>query len=222
MADPTIKILFEDDSLIAINKEAGHLVHPADKPQPEDVVCMKLVRDFLGQHIYPTHRLDRPTCGVLLFAKNKTVARALNRAFERKQVTKIYHSIVAGRPKLDEWTCDQPLQKESHLPWKQALTTFRILAHLPHLPHLQEEFTLLEARPTTGRYHQIRKHLSEFGHPIVGDYRYAGPESCEKWAKTLNTGTRILLQCHCLIALHPITQKKLSIQAPEEECFRHN
>ena len=199
--------------MIAINKEAGHLVHPADDPQPDDIVSMKLVRDFVGLKIYPTHRLDRPTCGTLLFAKSKTIARALNRAFERRQVEKVYHAIIANPPQESEWTCPAPLQKEEGLPWKEAITSFRVLETL------RQEFTLLEARPLTGRYHQIRKHLSHCGHPIVGDYRYAGLEACEEWNRTLKLNQRMLLQCRQLSLPHPTKEETLTIDAPDEACF---
>ena len=209
-----MEILFEDEWLIAINKEAGHLVHPADLPQPDDIVCMKVVRDHLNLKIYPTHRLDRPTCGALLFAKNKTIARAINRAFERKQVEKIYHAVVEGSPPEQEWRCEEPLQKTPDLPWKEARTSFRVIESL------REEFTLLEATPETGRYHQIRKHLLHCGHPIIGDYRYAGLEKCEQWNQSLPIGQRMLLQCRSLTFAHPADQTAISIEAPEEQIFR--
>ena len=213
MTSPEPNILFEDEWIIAINKEAGHLVHAADNPQPNDVVAMKLVRNYTGLKIYPTHRLDRPTCGVLLFAKNKTAARALNRAFERKQIEKTYHAIVWGQPPLEPWVCSESLQKNPDLPFKDATTQFRALETLP------ENLTLLEARPLTGRYHQIRKHLLHEGHPIVGDYLYADYQACEELRHKLGIGTRMLLQCRNLTFHHPLSQETLTISAPAEKCF---
>lgn len=213
MSDSQLEVLYEDEWVIAINKEAGHLVHAADNPQPEDVVAMKLVRNHTGLKIFPTHRLDRPTCGVLLFAKNKTAARALNRAFERKQIQKSYHAVVAGRPSLETWTCSQEIQKSSDLPFKNAATEFKVLENYP------ENLTLLEARPLTGRYHQIRKHLLHAGLPIVGDYLYAGLETCETLRHQLGIGTRMLLQCRSLTFAHPISKEELTITAPPETLF---
>lgn len=213
MTATPLKILYEDPSIIAIDKQAGHLVHAADHPQPNDVVAMKLVRDYADLKIYPTHRLDRPTCGVLLFAKNKTSARAINRAFERKQIQKSYRAIVAGQPPLETWTCSEPLQKDPSLPFKEARTDFRILASLPH------GLTLLEASPQTGRYHQIRKHLQHQGLALIGDYLYADYEACEQWRERLGIGTRMLLQCQSLTLLHPLSRQELTIEAPPESCF---
>ncbi|MBK1834398.1 RluA family pseudouridine synthase [Roseibacillus ishigakijimensis] len=213
MAIPPLQRLYEDEWLIAVNKEAGQLVHPADEPQPDDVVTMKLVRDAIGEHVYTVHRLDRPTCGVLVFAKGKTAARALGRAFERQQVRKIYHAIVTGHPPSGEWICREPLQKTPGAPSREAETGFRLLARLPH------DLARLEARPRTGRYHQIRKHLLHCGHPIVGDYRYGGLELCESQRTTLGTGGRMMLQCRRLELPHPVSKEVLTLEAPEEPCF---
>ncbi len=209
----TLSILYEDEWTIAVDKEAGHLVHPADEPQPDDVVVMKLVRNHCNLKIYPTHRLDRPTCGVLIFAKNKTTARALNRAFERKQVQKNYHAVVVGKPVTTKWSCAEPLQKSPDLPFKAAETDFRLLEYYP------AGFSLLEARPHTGRYHQIRKHLLHCGYPIVGDYRYAGREYCEAINQEYRLNTRMLLQCRQLIFRHPHLEETMVIQAPLDPLF---
>ena len=211
MNPPTLDVLYEDEWIIAINKEAGHIVHAADHPQPDDIVVMKLVRNLVGLKIYPTHRLDRPTCGVVVFAKGRTAARALNRSFERKQVEKAYLTIVVGHPTLDTWTCSEPLRKATDGPLKDATTEFQVLQTLSHLT---DELTLLEARPLTGRYHQIRKHLLHCGHPIVGDYFYHGFEPCEEMGPRLGIGTRMLLQCHRLQFTHPITRKSFSSSLP--------
>ncbi|MGJ8724340.1 MAG: RluA family pseudouridine synthase [Roseibacillus sp.] len=210
MSSPPLDVLYEDEWIIAINKEAGHLVHAADHPQPDDIVVMKLVRDLVGLKIYPTHRLDRPTCGVVVFAKGRTAARALNRSFERKQVKKAYLAIVVGHPKLDSWTCSEPLRKGEDAPLKEASTRFLVLQLLSN------NLTLLEAHPLTGRYHQIRKHLLHCGHPIVGDYFYHGFEPCEAMGPQLGIGTRMLLQCHRLQFAHPITKEETVITAQTE------
>lgn len=207
------RLLYEDESLIVVDKEAGHLVHASDEPQPSDIVTMKLVRDFVGHKIYPTHRLDRPTCGVLLFAKTKTVARALNRAFERKQIEKCYHAIALGHPEKESWTCTEPLQKDETHPWKDATTDFRVLHLFP------EGLVWLEARPLTGRYHQIRRHLALSRHSIVGDYFYTKYETCEEWDQKLQLGKRMLLQCKSLTFCHPISKQTTTIEAPKDPIF---
>lgn len=213
MSRPLLRVLHEDEWIIAVDKEAGHLVHPADDPKPDDIVVMKQVRDLVGLKIYPTHRLDRPTCGVLLFAKNKTTARALNRAFERRQVKKGYHAIAIGHPKNEDWQCDFPLQKSPDLPTKEAVTRFQVLKRF------EQGLTLLEARPETGRYHQIRKHLAHCGHPIVGDYRYTPFEQCQEWDQRLSLNQRMLLQCRQLSFTHPATEEDITIQAPTDPLF---
>lgn len=214
MTKRSLEVLFEDDNLIAVNKKAGHIVHPADEPKDDDIVVMKLVRDYCDLKIYPTHRLDRPTCGVLLFAKNKTSARAMNRAFERQQVKKVYHAVVFGQPECEHWTWCEELQKTLEDKPKEAVTEFRVLKKLAG------GLTLLEARPRTGRYHQIRKHLLSCGTPILGDYRYAGLERCEEWDRKLGLDKRMFLQCRSLTFAHPVTAEVTTVEAGEEECFR--
>ena len=211
--DSALSILYEDEDLIAINKLAGHLVHPADEPQPDDIVSLKLVREHVDCHIYTTHRLDRPTCGVLIFAKHKTAARAVGRAFERKLVSKHYLAGVAGYPNLASWNCTEPLRKTEEDALKDSETKFTVIKES------SAPFSLIKAEPATGRYHQIRKHLLHCGHPIIGDYRYAGIEQCEDWSQKLGTGTRMLLQCHHLTLSHPGTKEMMTITAPSDPLF---
>ncbi|WP_411845461.1 RluA family pseudouridine synthase [Roseibacillus persicicus] len=213
MHTPPLECLYEDEWMIAVNKPAGQLVHPADHPQPDDIVTMKLVRDYLGTRVYAAHRLDRPTCGVLIFAKGKTAARALGRAFDRKQVSKIYQAIVTGQPTTETWTCCEPLRKDENAPAKEAITDFRLLKSVGL------DLALLEALPRTGRYHQIRKHLQICGHPIVGDFRYAGKEFCHAQSEKLGTETRMLLQCKQMELPHPVENRALTIKAPIDPCF---
>lgn len=213
MSSSPLLSLYEDEWLIAVNKPAGHLVHPSDHPQPKDLVTLKLVRDMVGQFVYAAHRLDRPTCGVVLFAKGRTTARALGRAFDRQQVRKTYYGIVTGHPSSDQWACTEPLQKEPGAPWQEAHTQFHLRRRL------DRNLALLEISPHTGRYHQIRKHLLACGHPLVGDFRYAGKEFCHAQSEHLGTETRMLLQCRQLALRHPITHADLLIEAPDEECF---
>lgn len=213
MQTPPLERLYEDEWMIAVNKPAGQLVHPSDHPQPDDIVTMKLVRDEVGERVFAAHRLDRPTCGVLVFAKGKTAARALGRAFDRKLVQKIYHAIVVGHPTESLWTCHEPLRKTDDAPAKEAETEFRVLEKL------SRDLAFLEVHPRSGRYHQIRKHLQFCGHPIVGDFRYAGKDFCHEQSKELGTETRMLLQCQRLELLHPITKGEMVIEAPTEACF---
>jgi len=203
-----LTILYRDEWLIAVDKPAGQLVHPADHPQTDDLVTMKILRDQIGQQVEVVHRLDRPTTGVLLFALEKSAGRKLRALFEKRQMEKIYHAVVIGRPAEDAWICAEPLRKNADSPERSAETEFRVLRRLAN------DFTLIEAKPKTGRFHQIRRHLLDAGHPIVGDYRYVGIERCDKLGEQLGTGTRMLLQAKSLHFQHPVTGEKVSIEVP--------
>lgn len=209
-----LKILHQDPTLIAVDKPPGQLIHPADHPQPDDQVTMKILRDQIGQHVFPVHRLDRPTCGLLLFAKDADTAAKLRPLFEENRIEKTYHAIVSGHPKSDTWTTNLPLKKSETARPRQALTHFKILARLPN------NLTHLQATPKTGRFHQIRKHLLHSGHPIIGDFRYQDPDHCLEVGQQLGIGTRMLLQAHTLSFPHPITNTPLKITAPTPALFQ--
>ena len=219
-------ILYEDEWIVAIDKPAGQLVHPADVPQDGDQVTMKILRDQIGQHVYTIHRLDRPTTGVLLFAKDQAVAKPLHKALEKHEFTKTYYAVVHGESPIEPWESHEPLQKDEKAPFKDAHTSFRLLVNRAH-PSLKSletsTLSLIEAIPHTGRYHQIRRHLQLAGTPITGDYRYAGIEASDALGKLLGTETRMLLQAKKLEITHPITLEKLTITAPLDpyisKCF---
>jgi len=169
---PPLNILFQDEWLVAVDKPAGHLVHPADQPKEDDLVTMKILRDQIGRRVYNIHRIDRPTTGVLLFGIDQVVSKNLHQALERHEVKKTYWAVVNGKPDLKEWQCHEPIQKSESQPFRDAHTSFKVIS--------QSELSLIEATPHSGRYHQIRRHLLHAGLPIVGDYRYGGIERCDQ------------------------------------------
>jgi tRNA pseudouridine65 synthase len=221
-----LNLIYQDDWLVAIDKPAGMLVHPGREPEGPEWIAMKRLRDQLGRQVFPVHRLDRPTSGVLLFALDKQTAGLVQQAFELRNVSKIYHAVVCGMTR-ESWTCETPLQKDVIDPFLPASTTFKRLkiamaGTFPADPALC--LSLLTATPQTGRFHQIRRHLLEAGHPIVGDFRYAGQEPSFRLGAVLGTGTRMLLQAKRLVLNHPHTGQELVIEAAHDldfpECFR--
>ncbi|MDA7650949.1 pseudouridine synthase [Akkermansiaceae bacterium] len=208
-----LDILYQDHVIVAVDKPAGQMVIPADKPQEGDEVTMKILRDQIGKRVHPIHRLDRPTSGVLIFATDPEVARELHFAFEQHEVEKVYWAVIVGRPLADEWTCEEPIQKKEGAPHRSARTDFKVLQPI------KGNLTLIEAFPKTGRFHQIRRHLLHVGHPIVGDYRYAGVERCDYLGELLGTESRMLLQAKSLRLRHPVTGEELLIEAPLDEAI---
>lgn len=227
-----LNILYQDQWLVAIDKPAGHLVHPADMPAEGDKVAMKILRDQIGERVHTIHRLDRPTSGVLLFALEKQTARKLHKALETHQFEKTYWAVVQGIAPADQWECHEPIQKEEGAPIRDAHTSFRVLtsrsvAALSELTNKAggngvngDTLTLIEAKPHSGRFHQIRRHLLHAGIPIAGDYRYAGMAASDLFGERLGTGTRMLLQAKSLTIDHPISGESLTFNAPVPPSFQ--
>jgi tRNA pseudouridine65 synthase len=216
-----LRILHLDDHLVAIDKPAGMIVHPGRDEEDAEWVAMKRVRDELGQQVYVLHRLDRPTSGVLLFARDKATCALVQQCFERRQVEKTYLAVVDGIT-APSWCCETPLRKSPEEPPLSARTDFARLqvADAGSFPgNSQLGISLVKARPFTGRYHQIRRHLQEEGYPIVGDYRYAGKDRSDELGALLGTGTRMLLQAKVLELRHPCTGEPLRIEAPDDPDF---
>lgn len=213
---PPLNILYQDEWLVAVDKPAGQLVHPADHPKEDDHVTMKILRDQIGRRVYNIHRIDRPTTGVLLFGIDQVVSKHVHRALERHEVKKTYWAIVNGLPAQSKWDCRESIQKADSQPFREAHTSFKLIASRSAG---NEQLTLLEATPHSGRYHQIRRHLLHAGLPIVGDYRYGGVERCDLLGEKLGTGTRMLLQAKAITLIHPITHDTLHIKAPVDPYF---
>ncbi len=216
-----VSILYQDDVLVAIDKPPGMIVHPGRDVEGPEWIAMKRVRDLLGRQVHPIHRLDRPTSGVLLFALDLETCARVQRFFERRQVEKTYLAVVEGTAP-DRWSCETPLQRVPEEPAQPAKTDFKRLGVVPagafeRLPELS--LSLLKVVPQTGRYHQIRRHLLEAGHPIVGDFRYAGVERSLELGELLGTGTRMLLQAKSLVLPHPQTGEPFEITAPADADF---
>ena len=189
-----IEIIYEDDNLIAINKPHGLLVHRSRIANDAKVFALQLLRDKIGQRVYPTHRLDRKTSGVLLFAKDTDSNAAVQQLFRDRKISKNYLAIVRGH--MDqEGKIDYPLS-EGNGPAKEAQTTYKVLESfeldIPSGKFPTSRYSLLELTPNTGRFHQIRKHLAHVFHPIIGDR----PHGCNKqnkiWLDTFNLDKMLL------------------------------
>lgn len=163
---PDIDILYCDPDVVAVNKPSGLAVHRgwAD----DDVFAMTLVRDQLGQWVYPVHRLDRGASGVLLFGLSSEAARVLCEQFEKHEVQKRYVALVRGAPP-EALVIDHPLRPDNSDVAQQAVTDVRRLAQYGR-------YAWVEAQPRSGRLHQIRRHLKHISCPLIGDVRYGKGE----------------------------------------------
>jgi tRNA pseudouridine65 synthase len=163
---PDIEILYRDAELVAVNKPSGLAVHRGWADDNE--FAMTVVRDVLGQWVYPVHRLDRGASGVLLFALSPEAARALCERFARHEVEKRYLALVRGAP-AEAQLIDHPLRPDNSDVPQPAVTDVRRLAQWGR-------YAWVEARPQSGRLHQIRRHLKHISCPIIGDVRYGKGE----------------------------------------------
>ena len=164
---------------------------------------MKILRDQIGVKVYNIHRIDRPTAGVLLFGIDREVSKTLHQNLADGAIEKVYWAVVEGKPKRPEWSCKAPIQKDASSPFREAHTDFQVLKTVEH--RSGKTISLIKAVPHTGRFHQIRRHLLDGGHPIIGDYRYAGIAASDTNGKLLGTGTRMLLLAKSLTFRHPKT-----------------
>ncbi|MDP0500614.1 MAG: pseudouridine synthase [Verrucomicrobiota bacterium JB022] len=171
-----LQLLYRDDYLAAFTKPAGLMVHRSQLDTRETRFALQEARDFLGQIVYPVHRLDRATSGVLVFALDPESARSLVTAFSERQTQKRYLAIARGWLEAPVHL-DYPLTKDGTGEPQPAVTDFRPrqqteVAH-PVGRYDTARYTLLEAEPHTGRYHQLRRHLGHLRHPIIGTPRTA-------------------------------------------------
>jgi tRNA pseudouridine65 synthase len=209
-----MKILFEDAHIIAINKPHGLLVHRSPIARDATEFAIQKVRELCGQTVFPVHRLDRKTSGVLLFAKQQDILRDINRQFQEKSIDKEYLALVRGYTE-DEFSLDYPLVQDA-LTHFSTLSKFEIPVALGR--HLSSRYSLLKVIPMTGRMHQIRRHLAHLRHPIIGDR----PHGCNKqnrlWKEQWNM-TMMMLHAEKLAFDHPVTGERLVITAEKSAEF---
>lgn len=190
------------------------LVHRGREPEPRDQIAMKVVRDQIGKRVNTLHRLDRPTSGILLFGLDPAIEKEMRRQFTEQEVGKFYTAVVPGVTP-SSWTADAPLRKEEGELFRDCRTDFQLQRRV----RIQESmFSILSARPRTGRYHQIRKHLSGSGHPIVGDYLYGTVAEMER-IESLTGEARLMLHAGEMRFLHPVTQSEVRITSPLPDRF---
>ena len=219
-ADNPLVELYRDQWLLAVHKPAGLLVHrsPIDKHETE--FALQYARALNGgEHVYPVHRLDRPTSGVLLFARDPETARLVGQAMMAGEVEKTYLAMVRGWAP-ESGVIDHPLKDEpedrrlrvTEQPMREALTHFRRLA-TTEIPVAIERYptsrySLVELYPKTGRKHQLRRHMKHINHPIIGDANHGRGRHNRYFAERFGEG-RLMLAATRLSLSHPISGEEL-------------
>ncbi|MCF8245888.1 MAG: tRNA pseudouridine(65) synthase TruC [Saprospiraceae bacterium] len=209
-----LEIIFHDEHLVAINKPHGLLVHRSPIAADASEFAVQILRDQLGQRVYPAHRLDRKTGGVLLFALSPEMNSLMQSKFENRQVGKSYLAIVRGYlPEIDE--INYPLTNENGLT-QDAVTHYERLA-TSELPvafgkHPTSRYSLVKLLPETGRQHQLRKHMAHIFHPIIGDRPHGCNKQNKLWLEKWQMNS-MLLHAESLRFEHPFTKEKIEIEA---------
>ncbi len=213
-----LTILHQDAHYVAIDKPAGLLVHRS--PISADrVFALQMLRDQLGRRVYPVHRLDRATSGVLVFGLSAEAAGRLVAQFESRQVSKEYLAVARGWVASDG-TIDHPVADEDGNGVAQhASTSYRSLARV-ELPfavdrHPTARYSLVSVSPHTGRRQQIRKHFKHISHHLIGDTTHGNGRHNRFFREHLGIA-RLLLMSHRLAFTHPYTQAGVDITAPTD------
>jgi tRNA pseudouridine65 synthase len=214
-----LRILYQDEWLVAVDKPAGFQVHqPEDKRHhvAKSFDCLYVLRNQLGRYLHPLHRLDRATSGVLLFAFDATTARLASESFRNQQITKTYFCVTRG------WTADSgvidhalgneiagadPLECRT-----EYSTVARIESPHPVGKHSTARYSLVRVEPRTGRLHQIRRHFAHLSHPLIGDTVYGDGQHNRFFRSHLELRA-LLLKAHAIELPHPMTQAPLRIRA---------
>jgi tRNA pseudouridine65 synthase len=222
---PILTILYQDEYIVAVDKPAGLFVHRSYMDKDEIYFALQLVRDQVGKYVYPLHRLDRPTSGVLLFGLNEEVARLMGQVFIDKKIQKTYIALSRGHL-LGEGEIDHPLKEKldklgdkNVSPDKapqEAVTHFESLltASIPIQVGKFDSvrYSLIKLRPVTGRRHQIRRHLAHLRHPIIGDINYGDNKQNPFFIKHFGF-KRLMLIAKKVEFIHPITKCQVIIEA---------
>jgi tRNA pseudouridine65 synthase len=208
-----LPVLYRDAALLVVNKPSGMLVHRGwanDK-----ITALSLAREIAGQWVYPVHRLDRSTSGVLVFALSPEMAACVQQSFLGDRVEKRYLALVRGLAP-EQALIDHPIAKEKDKPKLPAqtrmlrLATYRIQ---DDLSSASRNYSWVEAHPLTGRPHQIRRHLKHLNHPIIGDVRYGKSEHNRVFRRRFAL-ERLALHAESFSLPHPSAGTPLSISAP--------
>ncbi|WP_328515940.1 pseudouridine synthase [Marinobacterium weihaiense] len=222
----SLEILYEDEYLVAVNKPAGLLVHPSwIAPARTPNLAAQLKLRYPNETVHTVHRLDRATSGVILFARNKAVAHSLQQQFAERQVQKTYLCVVRGWAD-EEGVIDYALKPihdkiaEPHAnPDKEAqdaVSAYRRIAKvalpIPVGRYPEARYSLVEVKPTTGRKHQIRRHMKHILHPIVGDTKHGEGRHNRLFREHLDSH-RLLLMAVGIEFEHPVSGCRLNIQA---------
>jgi tRNA pseudouridine65 synthase len=227
MENSQARVLYQDDDLVAVFKPAGVKTHRGPGDGRGQAFMLQMTRELTGRKVFPVHRLDQPTSGVLLFAFSSEVARLLAEQFRQQTIAKRYLAVARGFVE-PSGTIDYPLVPKPYEPKrgqtpKPAVTDFERLAtaELPialgRFPN--SRYSLVAIFPRTGRMHQIRRHFHHISHPVIGDTAYGDGRHNRLFREQFGS-LRLLLACVALVLNHPSSETPLHVTASLEPSFQ--
>lgn len=227
-----LEIVYQDEHLSVINKPSGLLVHRSRIASGAREFAMQMLRNQIGCHVYPVHRLDRPTSGLLIFAMSSDVARTMTDQLTERKVKKTYHAVVRGYVP-DSGTIDYALKEEldkladpdadKDKDKQSAVTHYKCLkqVELPYKvskKHDTTRYSLVQMQPETGRKHQLRRHMAHIRHPIIGDTNH-GDGRHNNFFRSHFDSHRLLLAATALSFKHPVSGEPINLEIPPPDEF---
>lgn len=210
-ASDDLRVLHRDEQVVVVHKPSGLAVHRSAQVRDRDV-AMTRARDLVGRHVHPVHRLDRGTSGVLLFALDGETAAAVQRQFGAGAVEKRYLALTRGAP--DDQVLDHPVPKARKSKERlDAVTEIRVLAVG------ESRWAWVEAKPKTGRTHQIRRHLKHLSCPIVGDVHYGKGDVNRLFRERFGLH-RLALHAESIAFEHPASGERIEVRSDVPEDLR--
>src|SRR5574343_24624 len=218
----TLEIVYQDEFLVAINKPHGLLVHRSPMAADASEFAIQLLRDQLGSKVFPTHRLDRKTSGVLLFALDEETNSLMQQAFVNRDVARTYKALVRGfipeKGTIDYALTTDDGKTQDAITHYERMETFEL--PIPFGKHATSRYSLVKLDPETGRMHQLRKHLAHIFYPIIGDR----PHGCNKQNKFFLEQwqmNKMLLHAEEISFDHPVTKEAVVIRANYSNDFAY-
>lgn len=215
-----MEVIYQDEYFFAIDKPAGHFVHPPEQsqyPVPREKILIYTMRKQMNHDVYPAHRLDSGTSGVLIFARSRDAVRQLNALFANREIKKTYHAVVRGWVPA-EGSIDIPLEIAGFDHLNESKTLYRRMKTM-EVPfpvgkkYPSARYSLVEVNPVTGRWHQIRRHFNRISHHLLGDIQHGDSHHNRFFRDTL-TISGLCLRATKVEFVHPWTKQELVIEAP--------
>ncbi|MEX1001408.1 MAG: pseudouridine synthase [Crocinitomicaceae bacterium] len=219
-----MKVIYEDNDLIAVNKPPNLIVHHSHYARNiKEISLVQQLREYTSASIFPVHRLDRKTSGLLIFAKDKVTAKHLQDQFEAQTVEKTYLALVRGFV-TTSGKVDTPVKNEESGKYSPALTFYepieQLEVNIPVPPYSTARYSLIALFPKTGKMHQLRKHMNKISHPIIGDPKYGNRHHNQMFQERLHHAELFLHACSIRF-IHPSTNIIVNFTVPPPEKWKN-